>query len=243
MLAKELLNSTISLYWDGYLRVDEQSRDIEKPLLWRRGGFYRARLGIESGSARVLELMNKRITPQQIRMSLVNLAHAGIKTSTYWVIGYPGETEEDFMETLNLILELKDHIYEAEANPFRFYLSGQVKSGEWAAKNKSTLLYPGNAVELLILQTWILQDVQPSREEIYSRLSRFVAHCKKWGIPNPYTWQEINEADERWKKLHPNAVPSLMQFKNSGYIGESKSVENLLMLQNAPLADGDFDFL
>jgi hypothetical protein len=241
-LAGELVNSDISLYWDGYLRADKQLGEIENTLLLRRGGFYRARLGIESGSARTLELMNKRITPGLIRTSLSNLAHVGIKTSTYWIVGFPGETEEDFLETLNLIEELKDDIYEAEANPFRFYLSGQVKSGEWAGKNKSARLFPGNAADMLILQTWALEDVEPSRQEIYNRLSRFVQHCQKSGIPNPYSWQEINNADERWKKLHPNAVPPLMEFKNRNDIAECKSVKNLLTLQNIPRDDGDFDF-
>ena len=242
-LARELSGSETVLYWDGYLRVDKMARDIENTLSWRRGGFYRARLGIESGSDRILTLMDKKITTAGIRESLSNLAHAGIKTSTYWVVGYPGETEADFRETLALIERLKDDIYEAEANPFRFYPMGQVKSGEWAGSGTAALLYPPPAKELLTLQTWFLEDVAPSREEIYSRLSRFVAHCKKLGVPNPYSWQEINAADERWKKLHLNAVPPLMAFKDrETYLDECRSVENLLLLEETEDAEGDFDF-
>jgi len=242
-LARAFTDSEIALYWDGYLKVDSRVCDGENTFLWRRGGFYRARLGIESGSPATLEAMDKKITPGQIRTALANLAHAGIKTSTYWVVGFPGETEEDFLQTLDLIEELKDDIYEAEANPFRYYPVGQVNSGEWSQKNKSRLLYPENAADKLVLRTWILENAVPGREEIYSRLSRFVRHCNKLGIPNPYSWKEINGADERWKKLHPNAVPPLIEFKNRNYIEECKTVENLLMLQNIPRDDDDFDFL
>ncbi|MCP4150444.1 MAG: hypothetical protein GY757_22035, partial [bacterium] len=49
-LAKELLEEDISIYWDGYLRADKAVCNTENTLLWRRGGFYRARLGLESGS-------------------------------------------------------------------------------------------------------------------------------------------------------------------------------------------------
>lgn len=242
-LAKELINLDVALYWDGYIRADKEVCDPETTMLWRRGGLYRARLGIESGSEKVLEKMNKRLTPQQIKSALFNLSHAGIKTSTYWVIGYPGETEQDFQETLNILEELKDHIYEAECNPFRYYPTGQVKSSEWGETYKSLPLYPVTAADHLVIQTWILDGPGPSREEIYNRVARFTGHCEKLGIPNPYSWQEIYRADERWKKLHANAVAPFIRFKTGkNYIDECKHVEKLILLQDIQQDEGDFDF-
>lgn len=242
-LSNELLNSDITVYWDGYLRADQQACDEENAFLWRRGGLYRARLGIESGSPRILQSMNKGIKPAQIRTTLSNLARSGIKTSTYWVIGYPGETEADFQDTLDIIEELKDDIYEAECNPFRFYLSGQVQSSQWTEKNKSVPLYPGSAQELLILQTWVLEDPFTTREALYRRLNRFVEHCNSLGIPNPYSWPDIHKADERWKKLHSNAVPPLVTFRDANvYIDECKKVERVLNAKKVLKEDGDFDF-
>jgi radical SAM superfamily enzyme YgiQ (UPF0313 family) len=242
-LAGELIDSDTAIYWDGYLRADNLACDEENVFLWRRGGFYRARLGIESGSPRILQAMDKHITPHQIRTAVSNLARAGIKTSTYWVIGYPGETEADFQASLDIIEELKDDIYEAECNPFRFYLTAQVQSGAWLEAHKPVPLYPGKTQELLILQTWILEKAGTSREELYSRLNRFVEHCNRLGIPNPYSWPDIYEADERWRKLHPNAVPPLVTFRDADvYIDECKRVERVLMARNIPQEEGDFDF-
>ena len=195
-LSRELIDADITIYWDGYLRADKHACDPDNTFRWRRGGFYRARMGIESGSPQVLKLMDKRITPEQIRTAIANLALAGIKTSTYWVIGYPGETEADFQATLDIIEEMKENLYEAECNPFRFYLTGQVSSSQWLEESKSKLLYPENAREFLILQTWVLENGVP-REEIYDRLNRFVSHCSRLGIPNPYSWPDIHKADER----------------------------------------------
>ncbi|MGD2088536.1 MAG: radical SAM protein [Candidatus Aminicenantes bacterium] len=236
-LANEFINSDISIYWDGYLRIDNHVCDPDTVMMWRRGGFYRARLGVESGSQRLLKAMGKNITRQQTKTAIANLANAGIKTTTYWIVGYPGETERDFQQTLDLIEELKDDLYEAECNPFGFYLSGQVNSQEWNTKNKVIPLYPPEAKNLLILQSWIM-DCEPTREETYQRVNRFVQHCSKLGIANPYSLVDINRGDQRWKKLHKNAVPSLLEFKNRNhYIDENKHLKTLFQAQN-PLTEG-----
>lgn len=243
-LAKEFLNRDLSLYWDGYLRVTRDTCKEENVYLWRKGGFYRARLGVESGSQKVLDSMNKGVSVEQTKNTIFNLAKAGIKTTTYFIIGYPGETEEDFQKTLDFVRDLKDDIYEAECNPFGYYLNGQVSSEEWRKEDHSIPLYPGNAKEMLLLQTWTL-DREPKREVVYERVSRFVDHCAGLDIPNPYSLYDIYMADDRWKKLHKNAVPSLIQFKNKGeFIDEMKRVEQLYFLKNSDAfkAKRDFDF-
>lgn len=239
-LANELLKEDKAIYWDGYLRAGSQVCDISNTLMWRQAGFYRARLGVESGSQHVLDLMEKHLEVDQIRGSIASLANVGIKTTTYWVIGYPGETEADFQLTLDLIKELKNDIYEAECNPFHFFISGQVNSHKW--KKNRVSLYPREAVEMLMTQTWVLQ-CEPSWEEIHRRVCRFVQHCKKLGIPNPYSLAEIYEADERWKKLKKNAAPSLLDFKkNDSYIDECKNRKKINIAGDNQHYDVDFGF-
>jgi radical SAM superfamily enzyme YgiQ (UPF0313 family) len=239
-LARELLKQEVSLYWDGFLRVAPSVGLRENTLLWRQGGFYRARLGVESGSDRILDLMNKGITAQQIKDSLSALAQVGIKTTTYWVIGFPGETEADFQQTLDLIEELRDDIYQADCTPFSFSMAGQQSAVHW--EYKPVLLYPEEAGDILLIPTWIL-DCQPSREETYQRMWRFVQHCSRLGIPNPYFFNEIYQADERWKGLHPNAVPSLAAFKNKGsYINDKKQIKAITFAHQPAMDDGDFGF-
>lgn len=240
-LAEEMIKKETSVYWDGYLRADKEVCDPEKALLWRKGGYYRARLGIESGSDKVLNLMGKKITPEQIKNAISSLAYAGIKTTTYWIVGYPGETEEDFQMTLNLIKELKNDIYEAECNPFNFYLSGQVGSTRFQKEYEAMPLYYEGAEKLLMIKSWILNS-NPSREETYDRVNRFVEHCNSLGIPNPYTVSEIDKADKRWNSLHENAVPPLMDFyKRDAYIDENKKVGEL-MAKEMHNDSGDFNF-
>ncbi|MCP4155658.1 MAG: B12-binding domain-containing radical SAM protein, partial [bacterium] len=239
-LSNELIKAGASVYWDTHFRVGKEVCDPKNTLLWRRGGLYRVQLGVESGSQRVLDLMKKNITVEQSRAAISALAQVGIKTTTYWVIGYPGETEEDFQKTLDLVEELKNDIFEAENNPFWYVPHGQGKSREWL--NKSRLLYPEWAKEMLITQQWELLE-EPTREERYSRVRRFAAHCTKLGIPNPYNLNEIHEADLRWKKLHKNAVPALEEFKERGvYIDENKRVKELNVVSHIIRHDDNWGF-
>ena len=239
-LSEELINSELSVYYVGYLRVCDEACDIKNTIKWRRGGFYRARLGVESGSQHVLDLMDKRITVKQIKGTIRNLAKAGIKTTVYIVIGHPEETEEDFQASLDLIEELRNDIWEAECNPFNYYYSNQNSSDNWASKRQ--LVYPEFATDMLIAQTWTL-DVDPLRKEVYDRMGRFVRHCDKLGIPNPYSINDIYKADERWKKLQKNAVPSIIELKDpNNYIDECKYVKELVSTQGSMKEDLEFSF-
>ncbi len=236
------------IYWDGYLRADKHVCKKENAELWRKGGYYRARLGIESGSPRVLELMGKQITAEQVRSALSNLASTGIKTTTYWVIGYPGETEEDFQQTLDLIEEKKDDIYEADCNPFTYFPTGQVNSGSWLEKHTHSLLYPPETRDMAWVQTWTM-NCEPHRPEIFTRLNRFIQHCAHLDIPNPYSLREIHRADERWQQLHPNAVPPLMEFlthrENKDHTtipDETKNNPTMTTAQNTLQQDDNWGF-
>ncbi|MCP4150746.1 MAG: radical SAM protein, partial [bacterium] len=198
-ISSEFSRSDTVLYWEGWLRVDKKTVNLENTFKWRRSGLYHARLGIESGSQHVLDMMNKKTTVEESKSSIANLAAAGIKTTTLWVVGHPGETEEDFQKTLDFIEEMREDLYEAECRPFYYYLAGQAGTVEdtWF-KMKTALLYPERFTGMLKYRTWLL-DGEPTREETYRRVNRFVQHCKKLGIPNPYSSREIYEADERWK--------------------------------------------
>lgn len=62
------------------------------------------------------------------------------------------------------------------------------------------------------------------------------------GIPNPYTLREIYQADQRWKALHTNAVPPLMEFRSEkAYIDECRSIRKLEQVENTLEFSDDFD--
>jgi hypothetical protein len=95
---------------------------------------------------------------------------------------------------------------------------------------------------MLIYQTWFV-DEKPQREEMYNRIFRFVAHCKKMGINTPWSLNDVNKQDQRWKRLHKNAVPSILELINKDvYVEECKRVSKLYFAQDVQQDDGEFDF-
>lgn len=64
-------------------------------------------LPVQSGSSKVLKRMNRKYDRQQYLDLLKKLREAvpGITVSTDIIVGFPGETEEDFQDTLSLVEE------------------------------------------------------------------------------------------------------------------------------------------
>ena len=63
--------------------------------------------GVESGSKRILEKMNKRIAYDKIEQTFTDCKKAGIVAVGSFIIGFPGETTEDARQTTALIERLK----------------------------------------------------------------------------------------------------------------------------------------
>lgn len=232
-LSEELMKYSNSIYYDGYLKIDNLSQYIENTLSWRNSGFYRARLGVESGSLKILKMMGKNLTIDQIKKALYNLSTVGIKTTTYWIVGYPGETDDDFKETLRLLEEMKDFIYEAECNPLRYYKQMEGFDDE--------LLYPSEMKKLLLSDFYELINVIPTREKKYERVGIFEKHCNQLGIPNVYSAKDLKDADHRWKQLHENSVPTIYELNDINFIAKSNII--LKSTVSATIEDvKDFDF-
>ena len=239
-LSDEIYNRRLSLYWSVYFRVEPKAKRIEEVIKWRGGGMYQVRIGIDSGSQRILDIMGKSISLDESRIMLMNMASVGIKTTTYWLIGHPGETEEDFQQTLDYLTEMKDYIWEAECEYFNYNYSGQSNSGKWADKRK--LLFPEKYKEMIWIDKWIV-DGEPSWEVIFQRVRRFTLHCEKLGIPNPYSLGEIIATDERWKKLHKNAVPALVDLMSKRKtINENLNFSNISNASTNRMFEMDVEF-
>ena len=65
-------------------------------------------LPVQSGSNQILEKMNRRYTREIYleRVRKLREAVPGIGLSTDIIVGFPGETEEDFRDTMDLVLEV-----------------------------------------------------------------------------------------------------------------------------------------
>ena len=87
-------------------------------------------LPVQSGSSRILKLMGRRYTKESYLELFKKIKDTvpGVSISTDIIVGFPGETEEDFLETLDLVEQCK---YD---NAFTFVFSA--REGTPAARLK-----------------------------------------------------------------------------------------------------------
>lgn len=81
--------------------------DIELLQALKEAGCWIIGYGVESGSDKVLKSMNKGIDTQQTFQALEMTAKSHIGAVAHCVLGYPGETEEDVLRTIEFIKHLK----------------------------------------------------------------------------------------------------------------------------------------
>jgi anaerobic magnesium-protoporphyrin IX monomethyl ester cyclase len=71
----------------------------------RKAGLRNMGLGVESGSQKILDIIGKRITVEQIKKGLRRLKKIGILPSGCIQVGQLSETNEDVQESMSLMLE------------------------------------------------------------------------------------------------------------------------------------------
>ena len=94
LLAREKLN------WGCQARVDLVDYDLLRHM--RACGCVSLGAGVESGSRRILDAMNKRTTVEQNLAFMVDCRKVGILPWVQFIFGYPGEDDESVRESVEL---------------------------------------------------------------------------------------------------------------------------------------------
>jgi anaerobic magnesium-protoporphyrin IX monomethyl ester cyclase len=103
-ICDEIESRGLDFKWECLGRVDSIDRNTAAAM--KDAGCDRIFFGIESGSDSVLELMNKKISKEKARRA-VDAAHAeGLKTGAFFILCYPGETNETVLDTLRFSTSL-----------------------------------------------------------------------------------------------------------------------------------------
>lgn len=100
-LLSQLVRMPPGVPWYGFVRVTPELQDPEFCRALRASGCVMLQLGLESGSDRVLEHMQKGITVTQSSRALKSLHEAGIATYVYLLFGTPWETQREAQMTLD----------------------------------------------------------------------------------------------------------------------------------------------
>jgi anaerobic magnesium-protoporphyrin IX monomethyl ester cyclase len=115
-----------------------------------RAGCAKVWMGVESGSQRILDAMDKGTKAAQVPRAVERLRNAGIRACFFIQFGYPGEGLEDILATVELVREtLPDDIGVSVSYPLpgtKFYSMVKAELGDkrhWDESNDMAMMFRG----------------------------------------------------------------------------------------------------
>jgi anaerobic magnesium-protoporphyrin IX monomethyl ester cyclase len=106
---KLLKEQNITIKFECISRSDRLDEETLKTL--KEMGCFRLWIGAESGSQKVLDLMDRRVNAVKTREIIILTRKHGIEAGTFIMLGYPGENKEDIYETVNHLKDSKPDIF------------------------------------------------------------------------------------------------------------------------------------
>ncbi len=126
---------------------------------------------IQHASGKILQRMNRGIGPDDIRLRISKLREAipGIHLRSTVIVGFPGETEEDFEELLRFLDEIRfewlgGFVYSKEEGTEAARMSNEVPRG-LAKKRLSTVMARQKLITQRALERWVGKEVEVLVEE------------------------------------------------------------------------------
>lgn len=173
-LCNLLIGSKLDIRWGGNCRVDRRlnPRFLRK---MRKAGCEYLILGIESASNKILRLMHKGFTIEEVGHFIYDCHEVGINIEANWVVGFPGETEEDFMATADFITKheglIKRNIFSTlTINQFSYLNNHKEEFGIILNGTHLGLWYSDdgrNTIELRSSRMRYLENIEQKRNKDY----------------------------------------------------------------------------
>ncbi|WP_300491537.1 radical SAM protein [Flavobacterium sp.] len=149
---KEVLTQDAKVPFECITRAERLNDAILQ--LLKEAGCYRIWIGAESGSQKIIDLMDRRVDVSVVKQAIQKTNALGIETGTFIMVGYPGETEDDIHQTIQ---------YLKEANPTEYTITV-------AYPIKGTSLYNEVESQITVQPDWETStDRQIDFKRTYSR--------------------------------------------------------------------------
>ncbi len=157
--ADEMARRGLCVPFECISRADRIDADVADAL--QRLGCFRVWVGSESGSQRVLDAMDRRVTVEQVARATRLLRERGIEVGMFIMLGYPGEEESDLRATV-------DHLKRTAPDVFLTTLAYPIRGTPYHDKVEGALREPGAWSE------WSDRDLVPRGRptRLYYRFAR-----------------------------------------------------------------------
>ena len=106
---EEVLKQDAIIPFECITRAERLNDEILK--LLKEIGCFRIWIGAESGSQKIIDLMDRRVDVNVVKEAIQKTNGLGMETGTFIMLGYPGETEEDITETIQYLKDANPTLY------------------------------------------------------------------------------------------------------------------------------------
>jgi len=116
-LSQTFLDANIDINWSANARFEAQFNTKLFSKI-KKSGCHVIYWGLEAGTQRVLDLMNKGINIQEVKRICADSRRVGIWNHVFVFIGFPGETQQESIATMDFIFENQNIIQTVGAGAF-----------------------------------------------------------------------------------------------------------------------------
>ena len=116
-ICAEIKKRGLTIAWDIRTRVNTIDEKVLGAL--KQAGCQRIHYGVEAGTQKILNVLRKGITLEQVKKAFRITKEAGIQTAAYFMIGSPTETKEDILQTVEFMKKIDpDYVHITITTPF-----------------------------------------------------------------------------------------------------------------------------
>jgi anaerobic magnesium-protoporphyrin IX monomethyl ester cyclase len=193
-------------------RVDLMTVETVRAL--RRAGCAEVWLGVESGSQKILDAMDKGTRVEQIAKARENLRNEGIRACYFLQFGYQGETWEDIQKTAELVRETRpDDVGVSVSYPLpgtKFFDRVKAQLGDktnWSDSEDLSMMFQGAYTDEFYRA---LHDALHAQVDSWKSTNARDSGKKHEGNVDPAElWKRVMQLEKLCRNARPPVVPSL----------------------------------
>jgi radical SAM superfamily enzyme YgiQ (UPF0313 family) len=217
-LCRELIKNKINqrIKWKAQTRANGINKDIL--MLMKEAGCFMLGFGFESGSQRILDRMNKMVRVSECLEAARLTKKAGLELEAYFIYGYPDETKEEFLETLDVIKKMQpDFVGYGRLSP----VPGSLEYDRLIKENRPGYKYEDPALDwekMNIYKRNVTVNYTKMADDEFMQMEKFALY----EVIKPINIRHHISAISKKDLLNPRYMlkllkKSLIVFKNPGY--------------------------
>ncbi len=175
---QEMKSRSVSIQYECITRAERLNTEVLE--LLKDSGCFRIWIGAESGSQPIVDAMDRKVNVHTVREMMQETRALGMEAGTFIMVGYPGEKEEDILETV-------EHL--KACNPSAFTITK-------AYPIKGTALYHQVEKDIVYAPEWAAStDRQIDFKRTYS--NKYYEYAIKYMVNELKAYQAVTNPENK----------------------------------------------